>query len=157
MPELQGQSRTGVLPNPAERLKAAIVPFLPGMEIAACAVLAALLVWKGILPGWRFLNTDFPNYYLVARLLREGYSLDRVYDWIWLQRIKDHWGISQQLVGFAGLTPFSALPVLPLSFFSILIAKRLWILANLFWLVSTAELLNKVTFLGRRRIWLLCR
>jgi hypothetical protein len=156
MPEVQGQIRTGILPSPADRLKAAICPFLPGMEIAACAVLAALLVWKGILPGWRFLNSDFPNYYLVARLLREGYSLDRIYDWIWLQRIKDHWGISQQLVGFAGLTPFSALPVLPLTFFSALIAKRVWILANLFLLASIVELLNKVTVLGRRRIWLLC-
>jgi Glycosyltransferase family 87/WD40-like Beta Propeller Repeat len=153
---LQGQSRTCVLPGPADRLKVAIAPFLPWMEITACAVLAALLLWKGILPGWRFLNSDFPNYYLVARLLREGYSLDRIYDWIWLQRIKDHWGIGQQLVGFAGLTPFSALPVLPLSFFSALTAKRLWILANLLLLGSSIELLNKVTSLGRRRVWLLC-
>jgi hypothetical protein len=153
---LQGQSRTGVLPSPVDRFKVAIAPFLPWVEITACAVLTALLLWKGILPGWRFLNTDFPNYYLVARLLREGYSLDRIYDWIWLQRIKDQWGIGQQLVGFAGLTPFSALPVVPLSFFSALIAKRLWVLANLLLLVSSVELLHKVTSLGRRRVWLLC-
>ena len=156
MPGLQRQSTTGVSTSPADRLKVAIAPFLPWMEITACLVLAALLLWKGIVPSWRSLNTDFPNYYLVARLLREGYSLDRIYDWIWLQRIKDHWGISQQLVGFAGLTPFSALPVVPLSFFSALIAKRLWILANLLLLVSSVELLNKVTSIGRRRIWLLC-
>ena len=108
---------------------------------------------KGILPAWRVLNTDFPNYYLVARLLREGYSLDRIYDWIWLQRIKDHWGLDQTLVGFAGLTPFSALPVVPLTIYSALTAKRIWIVLNLFFLGTSAELLHRSTSLGRRRIW----
>ena len=126
------------------------------LETALCAVLAALLLWKGVVPAWRVLNTDFPNYYLVARLLRGGYSLDRIYDWIWLQRIKDHWGIAQPLVGFAGLTPFSALPIVPLSFFSALAAKRIWILICLSLLAASAELLNRSTSLGRRRIWLLC-
>lgn len=125
------------------------------IEAALCAVLAALFIFKAILPAWRFLNTDFPNYYLVARLLREGYSLDRIYDWIWLQRIKDHWGLDQSLVGFAGLTPFSALPIVPLSFFSALTAKRVWIVLNLLFLIGSVELLQRSTSLGRRRIWLL--
>jgi hypothetical protein len=128
---------------------------LPWLEIGCCVVLALLLLAKGILPGWRVLNTDFPNYYLVARLLREGYSLDRIYDWIWLQRIKDHWGLDQALVGFAGLTPFSALPVVPLSIFSAIVAKRLWLVANLMFLGASIELLSRVTSLGRRRVCLL--
>jgi len=115
----------------------------------------ALLLWKGVLPAWRVLNTDFPNYYLVARLFREGYGLDRVYDWIWLQRIKDHWGLSQSLVGFAGLTPLSALPIVPLSVFSALMAKRIWIVVNLGFLAASAELLHRSTSLGRRRVWLI--
>jgi hypothetical protein len=125
------------------------------VEIGCCALLAGLLLAKGILPGWRVLNTDFPNYYLVARLLREGYSVDRIYDWIWLQRIKDHWGLDQTLVGFAGLSPFSALPVAPLSVFSAIVAKRLWIIANLLFLGASIELLSRVTSLGRRRVCLL--
>jgi hypothetical protein len=129
---------------------------LPWMETWLCGLLAVLLVWKGILPGWRTLHTDFPNYYLVARLLREGYSLDRVYDWIWLQRIKDHWGLDQPLVGFAGLTPFSALPILPLSIFSALTAKRLWIAFNLLLLGASGEVLHRTSTLPRRRVWLLC-
>jgi hypothetical protein len=128
---------------------------LPWVEIGCCVVLALLLLAKGIVPGWRVLNTDFPNYYLVARLLREGYSLDRIYDWIWLQRIKDHWGLDQSLVGFAGLTPFSALPVFPLSIFSAIVAKRLWLVANLMFLGGSIELLSRVTSLGRRRVCLL--
>ena len=117
--------------------------------------LSLLFFWKGLLPAWRDLNTDFPNYYIVARLIREGYSLDRIYDWIWLQRIKDHWGLAQPLVGFAGLTPFSALPVLPLAVFSALTAKRLWIVLNLGLLVASVEFLFRVTTLSRRRIWLI--
>jgi hypothetical protein len=125
------------------------------LETALCAVLALLLLWKGVIPAWRSLNTDFPNYYLVARLFREGYSLDRIYDWIWLQRIKDHWGLDQTLVGFAGLTPWSALPIVPLSIFSALTAKRIWILINLGLLAACVELLHRSTALGRRRIWLI--
>ena len=137
------------------RLRPAILQALPWMELATVVVLAGLLLWKGVLPGWRSLNTDFPNYYIVARLLREGYSLDRIYDWVWLQRIKDHWGLDQPLVGFAGLTPFSAIPIVPLSVFSALVAKRLWILCNLLFLCATVEPLTRLTSLGRRRVWLL--
>ena len=124
------------------------------VQLACLAFLACLFLWKGLLPGWRTLNTDFPNYYLVARLLREGYSLDRIYDWVWLQRIKDHWGIDQSLVGFAGLTPLSALPVWPIAGLAALTAKRVWLVANLFFLFGTVEALRNVTGLGRRRLWI---
>src|SRR5580765_5173484 len=126
------------------------------IETVLCCLLAAILLWKGVIPAWNKLNTDFPNYYLVARLLREGYSLDRIYDWVWLQRIKDHWGLDQSLVGFAGLTPFSALPLVPLSFFSALAAKRIWILVNLAFLATSAELLHRSSTLRRRSVWLIC-
>src|SRR5580704_5278793 len=125
------------------------------IETALCAALATLLFWKGILPAWRTLNTDFPNYYLAARLLHEGWNLDRIYDWIWLQRIKDHWGLSQSLVGFAGLTPFSALPIVPLTVFTAITAKRIWIVANLAFLAISVEYLHRSTALSRRRIWIL--
>src|SRR5277367_4446074 len=103
---------------------------LAWLESITLATLAILLLYQGIIPAWRHLNTDFPNYYLVARLLREGYALDRIYDWVWLQRIKDHWGLDQSLVAFAGLTPLSALPILPVAGFAALTAKRFWIVAN---------------------------
>jgi hypothetical protein len=125
------------------------------VELACLAILACLLVSKGVLPGWHRLNSDFPNYYLVARLLREGFSLDRIYDWVWLQRIKDHWGLDQPLVGFAGLTPLSALPILPVAALAALTAKRFWIVANLLFLLGTVETLQRTTQLGRRRIWIL--
>ena len=153
MPVVHDQSSTRAVVARASQLQRVILPW---MEVASCVLLGGALLWKGILPGWHFLNTDFPNYYLVARLLREGYLLDRIYDWVWLQRIKDHWGLNQPLVGFAGLTPFSALPIVPFTFVSALAAKRLWILTNVILLGASVELLARTTLLGRRRVWLLC-
>src|ERR1700734_2668028 len=92
-------------------------------------LLVFLAVWifrKGIVGAWQFLNTDFPNYYVVARLIREHSRLDRIYDWIWFQRAADHFGVSHQLVGFLGLTPFSSFPILALSWLPPLEAKRVW-------------------------------
>ena len=155
MSRLQDRAVTVAMPELLDFKERALPTVVSSLEVACCAILAALLLWKGILPGWRVLNSDFPNYYLVARLLREGYSLDRIYDWIWLQRIKDHWGLDRALVGFAGLSPFSALPVVPFSIFPAIVAKRLWIVVNVLFLFSSVELLSRVTSLGRRRIWLL--
>jgi hypothetical protein len=153
---LHCQTKSNRLAGLGGQIRITLARYLSSIEAVVCALLAGWLFWKGVLPGWRILHTDFPNYYLVARLLREGYSLDRIYDWVWLQRIKDHWGIDQSLVGFAGLTPFSALPILPLSVFSALNAKRLWIVANLLLLGASVEVLHRTTTLGRRRVWLLC-
>jgi hypothetical protein len=125
------------------------------IETGLLFILAALLLWKGLLPGWKTLNTDFPNYYLVARLIREHYCLDRIYDWIWFQRIADHFGIGHQLVGFLGLTPFSALPIFPLVWLPVLEAKRLWIVCNVAFLAAALQLLSRQTGLNTRRVWLI--
>ena len=118
-------------------------------------VLAALFVWRGLIPAWRSLNTDFPNYYLAARLFRGGYPLERVYDWVWFQRQKDHAGIDQPLVGYAPLSLFSALLVAPLAGLPPLEAKRIWLVVSLFLLGAAAMLLHLMTRLTPRRIALI--
>lgn len=124
-------------------------------EYFVVTTLAALLVWKGIWAGWHTPGSDFPQYYLVARLVAQHCCLDRIYDWVWLQRAADHAGISHQLVGFSGLTPFSALPILPLAWLPALEAKRVWILLNVGLLIVTVQLLRKATGLPMLRIWLI--
>jgi hypothetical protein len=101
------------------------------------------------------LNSDFPNYYLIARLYREGYPLERVYEWTWLQRQKDRHGIDQPLVSFIPSTLPSALVVLPLSSLPPLQAKRWWLLVNLGFLLLIAVLLTAITKLNPIRIALL--
>lgn len=118
-------------------------------------VLIAGFAVKGFVPAWRHLNSDFPNYYLVARLYRAGYPLERVYDWTWLQRQKDHQGIDQGLVSFIPSTLPSALAVAPWSSLPPLEAKHRWLVVNLALLLLVAFLLVHLTNLGWERIALL--
>ena len=67
-------------------------------ERSVLAVLVLVFVATGLIPAWTRLDPDFPNYYLVARLYHEGYPVERVYDWIWFQRQKDHAGIDLSLI-----------------------------------------------------------
>ena len=124
-------------------------------ERALLVVLILIFVVTGFIPAWRHLNSDFPNYYLIARLYREGYPLERVYEWTWLQRQKDHKGIDQPLVSFIPSTLPSALVVLPLSSLTPLRAKRWWVVINLAFLVLIARLLRSITALSLSRTVLL--
>lgn len=125
------------------------------IETLLLVLLAGLFLWRGLLPAWRSLNTDFPNYYLAARLYRQGYSLSRVYDWIWFQRQKDHAGIEPRIVEFIPSTPYAALVVLPFAALPPLQAKQRWLAVNLLLLVLTGYLLTRMTTLGARRVALL--
>jgi len=118
-------------------------------------ILIIFFVAKGFIPAWNYLNSDFPNYYLIARLYREGYPLERVYEWTWLQRQKDHRGIEQPLVSFIPSTLPSALVVTPWCSLPPLQAKRWWLMANLAFLGLIALLLKRMTKLGWTRIALL--
>lgn len=128
---------------------------LPWAESAVLLVLIGLFFWFGFQPAWTNLNTDFPNYYLAARLHRQGFTLDRVNDWAWFIRQKDHAGIKNSIIGFVGLTLLSMLPVEPLASFPPLTAKRLWLIVNLILLGLVILLLARMSKLGLRRVMLL--
>ena len=57
-----------------------------GALLALLGLLGVLLLGYTLPRAWGTLNTDFPNYYLAARLVREGVDPSRAYEWIWLQR-----------------------------------------------------------------------
>jgi Glycosyltransferase family 87/Lipoprotein LpqB beta-propeller domain len=118
-------------------------------------ILIATFSVKAFLPAWQHLNSDFPNYYLIARLYRAGYPLERVYDWTWLQRQKDHEGIERNHVSFIPSTLPSALAVLPVSSLPPLQAKRWWLVANLAFLLLSLLLLSRMTRMGWIRVALL--
>jgi hypothetical protein len=98
--------------------------------------------------AWRSLNTDFPNYYLAARLTREGVDPSRAYEWIWLQREKDHRNIDQRVIGLVPITPFSTLAMWPLTGLPPLVAKHAWLLFNLALLFPIAWLMSRVSGLS---------
>jgi len=76
----------------------------------------------------------------------------RVYEWIWLQRQKDHRDIDQRIVGMVPITPFSTLVVWPITSLTPLAAKRCWLVLNLGLLFATVALLRALTQLPWRRI-----
>jgi hypothetical protein len=128
---------------------------LAAAEWALVVALVLFFIWRGVMPGWRVLNTDFPNYYLTAALRIEGASVDRSYEWIWFQRHKDHREIAQPLVGFVPNPPLCAAPLLPLAQLPALSAKRVWIVINLALLVAALWILHRVTVLPWRRVLLI--
>ncbi len=114
-----------------------------------------MFIFRGLVPAWATLNTDFPNYYLSARLYLDGYPVERLADWAWMQRLKDHAGIDQPLVGFIPLTLFSSLVVAPLTALPILAAKRVWLAVSFLLLAAIGAILTRITKVGPRRIALL--
>jgi Glycosyltransferase family 87/WD40-like Beta Propeller Repeat len=118
-------------------------------------VLFLLLLYMGLhtLPrAWRSLITDFPNYYIAARLAHEGYDTSRMYEWTWIERETDHRSIEVRGIGMIPITPFSTLTIWPLTGLAPLAAKHVWILTNLLLLVPLAWFLQSMTGLGYRRI-----
>lgn len=102
--------------------------------------------------AWSRLNTDFPNYYLAASLSHEGYDTARIYEWVWLQREKDHRSIDDPVIGLIPITPFSTLLMWPLTALPALAAKHVWLLANLILLIPLCWLLHSLTALSFQRI-----
>ena len=125
---------------------------LSWIERVALLVAIAFLGLHTLPRAWTKLNTDFPNYYLMARLAREGYDTSRVYEWIWVQREKDHRSLDIPAVGMVPLTPFSTLAMWPLRALPALAAKHAWIIANLALLVPLCWFIHSLTGLPYRRI-----
>ena len=119
-------------------------------------ILSALMgVYFGVhtLPAaWKTLNTDFPNYYLTARLAREKNDTSRIYEWKWLQRQKDHRDIDQRIISLVPITPFSTLAVWPLAALPPLAAKHRWLVLNMAMVLAIVVLLRSLTQLPLRRV-----
>jgi hypothetical protein len=102
--------------------------------------------------AWNGLVTDFPNYYMSARLAHEGYDTSRMYEWEWLQREKDHRAVDIRVIGLVPITPFSTLFMWPLTKLAPLAAKRVWILTTLALLIPLGWILRSMTGLTYQRI-----
>jgi len=125
------------------------------VEWLLLAGLLAVFVIRGFLPGWRTMNTDFPNYFLPAAIHHQGIPIDRAYEWRWFQRHKDHEQIDQTLVGFLPNPPLCAAPLLPVAGLPSLEAKRVWLVFDLVLMALSLGMLRRVTELPWRRLLLL--
>jgi hypothetical protein len=122
------------------------------IEGTVLVVLGFYLFGHTLPRAWRTLNTDFPNYYLAAKLTREGVDPSRAYEWIWLQREKDYQAIDQRIVGLVPITPFSTLAIWPLTGMPPLAAKHAWLIFNLLLLFPIAWLMRAISGLSLLQI-----
>jgi hypothetical protein len=122
------------------------------VEWTLSALMLAYLGLHTLPAGWKTLSTDFSNYYLTARLAREESATSRIYEWIWLQRQKDHREINQRIISLVPITPFSTLAIWPLAGMPPLAAKHCWLILNVALLVAIVTLLRSLTQLPLRRV-----
>src|SRR5437868_11678421 len=139
------RGRDAALQPPEEQAAIAAAGWIPVVEWMVCALLMAYFAVHTLPAGWKTLNTDFSNYYLTARLAREKSETSRIYEWIWLQRQKDHQDVDQHFVGLGALTPFSTLAVWPFASLPPLEAKHRWLILNMALVLVIAALLGSVT------------
>ncbi len=124
------------------------------MRLAALGTFFLLLVgpFRG---GWMKAETDFPNYYTAAVLVREHQPLHKYYDWTWFARQMNRAGNGTQVGAYTPQTPLTMLPMVGLAGFPPQSAKRIWLVCNLLFLGATVWLLSRITGFRFETIWLL--
>ena len=100
-------------------------------------------------------ETDFPNYYTAAILIRQHQPLHKYYDWTWFARQMNRAGNGTQLGAYTPQTPLTMLPMVALAGFPPQSAKRIWLVCNLLFLGATVWLLSQITGFRFETIWLL--
>ncbi|HKR04853.1 MAG TPA: glycosyltransferase family 87 protein, partial [Bacteroidia bacterium] len=107
-------------------------------------VLFLFQIYFGVIPGWEKLTSDFPNYYVSAKVLSEHKDLSVLYDNILFKEKIKEYGINAG-GQFALYPPPNALILLPFASFSPLTAKRIWLAINIFLVFLTGFLIKKLT------------
>lgn len=125
-----------------ERTKGGVVS--TATRLAAVAAVVFVMA-TAVRSGWRRAETDFPNYYTAAVLMRKGLPVREYYDWTWFQRQMNYAGIERQLGGYQPQTPLTALPLTAFASFPVQTAKQIWLALNLCFLGFTVWLLARVT------------
>jgi hypothetical protein len=114
-----------------------------------------LFLGTGFRAGWTRTETDFPNYYTAAVLVRQHQPLRDFYDWTCFARQMNYAGNGTQLGAYTPQTPLTMLPMVGLTKYSPQHAKQIWLVCNLIFLGLTVWLLSQVTRFSFEAIWLL--
>ena len=102
--------------------------------------LVLFVFYRGILPGVRQVDSDFPNYYTAAKIVVDGKDIDKLYDDSWFQGRIRSYGMQSQ-GKFSPFPPATALVALPLSFFDPLMALQISVAINIGLLVLSMIIL----------------
>jgi hypothetical protein len=119
-------------------------------QYALLSLLIIFVVWRGIIPAFTHLDTDFPNYYTASRVLLDGKDINRIYDSAWFLQQTNQYGMA-----FGRLSPFPPITIfvmVPFAWAPPLLALQLWTAFNIILLVAAICLLMKIT----QKDWLWC-
>ncbi len=117
---------------------------------AAIAMLAAFAVWRGVVPAWSGVDTDFPNYYVASRALLDGAPIAPMYDSTWFSAKAVQYGL-HPMSRFSPFPPPTVFVMLPLARLAPQNALRVWTLISIACLVIATLLLARIT--GRSWEW----
>jgi hypothetical protein len=107
-------------------------------------ILFLFQIYFGIIPGWKKITSDFPNYYVSAKLFSAHKDLSVLYDNnLFNEKIKEY-GINAA-GQFIPYSPPNALVFLPLTSFDPLTAKRVWIFFNVCLIFLCGFLIQRIT------------
>jgi hypothetical protein len=112
-------------------------------QYTLAGLLVAFLVWRGIIPAFSHLDSDFPNYYTAAKLVAEGRDVRHLYDDSWFQDQIHSYGMNQ-LGKFSPFPPATALIFLPLTSLEPLDALRISAVINIGLLVLSIRFLSLI-------------
>jgi len=126
------------------------------MPLRAAALLTfVIFLGTAFFTGWTKSETDFPNYYTAAVLVRQGQPLRKFYDWTWFARQMNAAGQGVQFGTYTAQTPLTMLPMVPLAGFPVQRAKQIWLACNLIFLGAAVWLMSRMTRVRFESIWLL--
>lgn len=92
-------------------------------------LMTSFIIFKGIIPGIQDERSDFSNYYSSAKLIVAQEDLANFYNNDWFNKKSIEVGIKEG-AKFAPFPPVTAFLFIPLSSFSELTAKRIWLVFN---------------------------
>jgi hypothetical protein len=122
---------------------------------ALALLMLAVFLATAFRKGWTRNETDFPNYYTAAVLVRQGAPLRDYYDWTWFQRQMNYAGMEHQLGAYLPQTPITMLPIVPLAKYPVQTAKRIWLVFNVAFLMATLFMLSRATQIRHEHIAIL--
>jgi Glycosyltransferase family 87 len=108
------------------------------------AFLSAFVFWKGVLPAFKEVNSDFANYYVSARMIVEHKPLDSLYNNAWFEKQIHNRGINT-LGKFSPFPPITAFVMTPLAWMSPIRAQQSFTVINLLLLFGCIWLIRKIT------------
>ncbi len=108
------------------------------------AFLSAFIFWKGVLPAFKEVNSDFANYYVSARMIVQHKPLDSLYNNAWFEKQIHNMGIDTP-GKFSPFPPITAFVMIPLVGMSPIHAQQLFTVINLLLLFGCTWLIRNIT------------